>query len=266
MIVMEDMGDRGGIINNIADGLSVDQWRSVVEVLVDLHGWSLNTDVPWREMYQGPEMMMGMMKGFLEAGPATARLAVEKYPELSSVDLDYLTEKMDFGKLLDVLNSYKEVMPDVLTHGDMWANNIFFERNSDGTLSNKVAAFIDLQICVKTCGVFDLTRFEGWCINHEIRRKHAPAMLRHYHDCMKAKCGDKYTTTFDQLENIYKRSFAMNSMFGVMGTEMFLNMIAKVDEDETGWRRKEVLARIVAAYEDAVEIMRENDKTEKTRL
>lgn len=40
-------------------------------------------------------------------------------------------------------------MPDVLQHGDTWINNIMFEKNPDGTLGDKVAAFIDWQICKK---------------------------------------------------------------------------------------------------------------------
>lgn len=156
-------------------------------------------------------------------------------------------------------------MPDVLTHGDMWANNIFFEKNADGSLNSRIAAVIDWQVCIKSCGVFDLTRFEGWCLNHDIRRKHATTMLRRYYDRLKAKCGDKFSTTFEQLVDVYKRSSAINGLFGIVGCEMFLTMIAKVDEDKTGWRKKEILARILAAYEDAMEIMCEDDTT-KTRL
>lgn len=92
MIIMEDMGDRAGIIENLTDGLSVDQWRSVVETLADLHGWSLNTDEPWRETYPGPETMMAVMKGYMQSAPAIAKHVVEKHPELSSVDLEILAE------------------------------------------------------------------------------------------------------------------------------------------------------------------------------
>lgn len=171
---------------------------------------------------------------------------------------------MDFDKIMEIFTYYKEVMPEVLTHGDMWANNIFFDKNADGTLNGNVAAFIDWQICLKSCGVFDLTRFEGFCLDHEIRRKHAATMLRHYYDRLKAKCGNKFPTTFAQLEDIYKRSSALNGLFGVLGCEMFL-AIAKVDEDETGSRKKDMLTRIQAAYDDAIEILNEQN-SEKTHL
>lgn len=40
---------------------------------------------------------------------------------------------------------HKDIMPDMMQHGDAWLNNIMFAKNADGTLSDKVAAFIDWQ-------------------------------------------------------------------------------------------------------------------------
>ncbi|TKR66980.1 hypothetical protein L596_023199 [Steinernema carpocapsae] len=39
----------------------------------------------------------------------------------------------------------REGLPVVMCHGDTWINNILWDLNSDGSLSNKVAAYIDWQ-------------------------------------------------------------------------------------------------------------------------
>lgn len=56
---------------------------------------------------------------------------------------------MDFDTLMEKQYLYKDVMPEVLQHGDTWVNNIMFEKNPDGSLGDNVAAFIDWQI--STC-------------------------------------------------------------------------------------------------------------------
>lgn len=55
---------------------------------------------------------------------------------------------MTYENMMEQHMAYKDIMPDVLQHGDTWINNIMFEKNPDGTLGDKVAAFIDWQICM----------------------------------------------------------------------------------------------------------------------
>lgn len=54
---------------------------------------------------------------------------------------------MAYDNLMAKNLKYKEIMSDVLQHGDTWMNNILFEKKEDGTFTDKVAAFIDWQIC-----------------------------------------------------------------------------------------------------------------------
>jgi len=260
MLVMEDLADRAGHIDNISNGVTVDQRRSVIEALADLHGWSLATDVPWRKDFPGVEMLMGMISSMFGAAEQGLKAVKEKYADyLGHVDVDFILKEMTLEKLEKSLVECRALMPDVLTHGDMWVNNIFFAKNgSNGTLSSRVSALIDWQVSLQQSGINDLTRFALWCVNHDMRREHEATIFRHYYDRLKAKAGDKLPTDYEQAKLIYDRSMAVNGILGVLSADVFLIMVAKVDEDPTGGRRKEMLQRVKAGYDDGIEFIRSN--------
>jgi len=266
LIVMEDLGNRAGLINNIADGLTFNQWRSIVENLADLHAWSLTTEIPWREQVADMTSMNEFFKSFSKTAPFAIKTTKEKYPEyFSHLNEEKIIEVMDYDKLMEKNFLFKKYMPEVLQHGDTWINNIMFEKNSDGTVGDKVAAFIDWQICLRGCGVNDFARLESWCLNHEVRRANDKKMLHIYYDRLKSKAGDKLTTTFDQIEYLYREALSMNGLLGTLMADFMLDNICKVDDDETGQRKKEMLSRMKAGYDDAVKYYGWNSTSEKDK-
>jgi thiamine kinase-like enzyme len=240
------------IIDNIADGLNFNQWRSIVENLADLHAWSLTTEVPWREKVADMSNMEEFFKSFTSTVAVAVKACKEKYPEyFGHVNEEKVLEFMDFDKLMEKSNLYKQYMPDVLQHGDTWINNIMFEKNPDGTISDKVAAFIDWQICVRGSGINDFARLESWCLNHEMRRANDMKMLKIYYDRFKSKAGDKLQASFEDIKLLYREAISFNSLFGFFMIDFMLQNIGKVDEDKTGWRKQELLSRMKAGYDDA---------------
>jgi len=265
LIVMEDLGDRSMIIENIATGLNYNQWRSIVENLADLHAWSLTTEVPWREKIADINSMAEFFKSFSKTSSVAIKATKEKYPDyFGHVDEEKVVQQMDFDKLMEKNLLYQKYMPDVVQHGDTWINNIMFERNADGTCGDKVAAFIDWQICLRGAGVNDFARLESWCLNHELRRANDTKMLRIYYDRFKSKAGDKLTATFEQIEELYREAIALNGLFGTFMADFMLQNIAKCDEDETGWRKHECLSRMQAGYDDAAKYYGWTTKEEQT--
>ena len=47
----------------------------------------------------------------------------------------------------------------LLCHGDLWLNNIFFQRNNDGMCGNNIATILDWQCCLPGTGLEDIGRF-----------------------------------------------------------------------------------------------------------
>lgn len=85
VIIMEDLGERAGIVDNIADGLTLKQWRSIVECLADLHAWSLTTEIPWREQVADMSSITEFFKNMTKTASVGIKQTKEKYPEYLSI-------------------------------------------------------------------------------------------------------------------------------------------------------------------------------------
>lgn len=82
LVVMDDLGDHGGILPSLSDGVTFGQWRNVVMTLADLHAWSLTTDIPWKNKLGTIEGALS--KFFLGSDETSAKSlkdVKEKYPE-----------------------------------------------------------------------------------------------------------------------------------------------------------------------------------------
>lgn len=66
---------------------------------------------------------------------------------------------MDIDSLMSKMTRFETIMSPVLQHGDTWINNIMFEKKADGTLTDKIVAFIDWQICKHTSRVSHIFLF-----------------------------------------------------------------------------------------------------------
>lgn len=106
VIIMEDLGERAGIIDNIATGLTFNQWRSIVECLADLHAWSLVTKIPWQQEVAGVESLEEFFKSFTKSIPYSIKLSKEKYPEsFSHLDEEKILEVS--GRTVQYSNTIK---------------------------------------------------------------------------------------------------------------------------------------------------------------
>lgn len=80
-IVMEDLNERAGLVDNIAADISLNQWQSMVECLADLHAWSLTTDIPWREEVEDITCLKDVYAKCWTNQSAEIQRLKTKYPE-----------------------------------------------------------------------------------------------------------------------------------------------------------------------------------------
>uniref|UniRef100_A0A915ERV7 CHK kinase-like domain-containing protein n=1 Tax=Ditylenchus dipsaci TaxID=166011 RepID=A0A915ERV7_9BILA len=59
----------------------------------------------------------------------------------------------------------------MLSHGDFWQSNFFFQKNEDGSVSQKISAVIDWQITYAGTGINDLVRLVFVGVDPELRRQ-----------------------------------------------------------------------------------------------
>ncbi|KAI6190413.1 CHK domain-containing protein [Aphelenchoides bicaudatus] len=96
----------------------------------------------------------------------------------------------------------------LLSHGDLWGNNIFFERNADGTCGNKVATILDFQCCYPGSGLDDLARFICTSASLEVLKEHEEHLLRLYferiNDELKSKGLPDRFPAYEKMLEVYK--------------------------------------------------------------
>ncbi|KAI6171005.1 hypothetical protein M3Y97_01095000 [Aphelenchoides bicaudatus] len=83
---------------------------------------------------------------------------------LSKIFSQRFTEHAIFGKA-------KELDCLVAIHADLWTNNVLFELNEDGSVSDNPLHFVDWQVAQTGNPFYDIVRFLAISIDAEIRRE-----------------------------------------------------------------------------------------------
>ncbi|KAK0420967.1 hypothetical protein QR680_014994 [Steinernema hermaphroditum] len=138
-----------------------------------------------------------------------------------------------FDKAIRIRDVHKDAgLPLILTHGDLWTNNILWKKRSDGSLSYEVAAIIDWQVLREGCMTYDVAEFMAVCADGEIRREYEDDVLQCYYDRIVEEMGNygkKVDFGMDQLKMAYKANFIVQAMM-TMAMAVFLFPDLKEDD------------------------------------
>uniref|UniRef100_A0A1I7YPV8 CHK domain-containing protein n=1 Tax=Steinernema glaseri TaxID=37863 RepID=A0A1I7YPV8_9BILA len=148
-------------------------------------------------------------------------------------------------------------LPVAISHGDLWANNLMWKMNSDGSRSNELGAIIDWQMIHEGSMANDLARFFSICVDGEVRREHEYKVLQYFYETIKSfmnEEGKNIGFTYEQLKKAYRVNFANQALT--------LMMMAPLQFAESEWTPEEapikkaqlekVLLRAQFAMEDAL--------------
>jgi len=147
-------------------------------------------------------------------------------------------------------------IPSVLTHGDLWLNNILWKKDEQGKLSDEIAAIIDFQLIHPGCIGEDFVRFFTSSLDAEFRRNNTERLLKYYFNVMQKKFADQALPfSFEQITIAYQRSFNTSAamVLPMLGTFVSKEMgdYGIVNDEE---HRKAVLNRCKALIEDMLEM------------
>lgn len=174
---MEDISDNG-ILENIIKGMSYEQVKSVVVDIALLHADSRTLPQSISDKLELNNTIKAPTESFdnlIECGSEV----VKKYRQR-------IQECCDMGTHLLPESHLKYGTPPVLSHADIWTNNVFFEKK-DGKASDKVYAFLDWQLSHRGNGINDLVRLLNVSVDHEIRREHRMDLLQLYLDTFNSR-------------------------------------------------------------------------------
>lgn len=147
MMLLEDLSDHARVLGDGSASLTLPQLLSLAEAQASLHAWCLTTNVEWSSKFETFDERMQLMASFIPVLQQGLERAKALFPEeFGKMDETKFKKLLDIEWIREMHDAYKPWMPDVLVHGDFWANNIMFRKMPDGSMGNNVVALIDWQL------------------------------------------------------------------------------------------------------------------------
>jgi hypothetical protein len=169
-VLLEDLSPASSV--DVQMGLSLEQAKLVLDQLALLHArwWGRVNDIEWLQL--SDDIVRKVRDRFLGSLPSFQRRFSVEYPLLSRT-------AGQLGELLsgDELLAMTRKPPMTLTHNDLHLDNVFLPTEAGGRF-----ALIDWQsVSASRHGTSDVTRIMCLGMTAELRRRHGPALLEHYH-------------------------------------------------------------------------------------
>ncbi|XP_046679489.1 uncharacterized protein LOC124366919 isoform X2 [Homalodisca vitripennis] len=181
VIVMEDLGSDYRIANK-HEQLDFDHCKLVVATMAKYHASTVALYNENRDLIEfvGREGFFpegGPLRGWVELGVRTMGEALQKMGGFERY-ADFFLSRVDtiWDELVDCLKP-KAGRLNVLNHGDLWVNNLFFKYNKESVVEVK---FIDYQVSRYSLPATDLVYFVYSSAQHEVREHRQKELYSHY--------------------------------------------------------------------------------------
>ncbi|KAK0418930.1 hypothetical protein QR680_013858 [Steinernema hermaphroditum] len=236
-ILMEDLSD-ACTIQNVSKGLTLEQLLNIAEHLADLHNSFLKLPEDRRRTFEDDFPPNGGCMDF------QVTVVIDRAAEIARKYKAVIGNRLN--KFLDILKdpvyhyytaaSVSEAfgLPRVITHGDLWSNNILW-MNSDPT---KVGAVLDWQgFCVGSL-TFDLSRILVLCTSASVRRENTDLVIAQYYRKL-----ENFGFSKSQVMQAYNETVPYQCAHMLFTIQL---LESRLSEDEL----EEMLHRSAAAFDD----------------
>lgn len=255
-ILMEYLLESGTMIRAL-ESMTASQLRSVTKVLAKLAAYSLTFSEPELQKYPIPSAYIEMLTKL------NAKLApnhVQTWPEGFAEPFNkikHLFLKPDYITYGFTGIDAELGIKRVITHGDLWLNNIFWKKSEKGPL-DEICAIIDWQAMHTGTVCQDLAAMLVLSTNEQTRKDAEKWIIGFLFNAIESELqgtGRQIPFTIQQMEAAYRRAFVNQAIL------MFTWGPLLIPEQAPEETRREILGRIKAVLEDAVLIV-ENDLPE----
>jgi len=241
-MIFEDLTRGGFKLENKYDYLSLEQCKSLIEALAQLHAGSIAIEA------KTGKMMSYHMKNPHEVVIVKEKKAatnISAYWHTASqittlnlllkmecfrsraqkVPVEILRQKLSqtWDKATEMAAGFSAKFANVLSHGDLWLNNMMFKQGPGGQWK---AVLVDFQTYRYAPPVLDFLSFLHLTTSRKFRWNHQSELLKFYHTTLvkileKAEINSDLAPPLDELE---KSAFEMR-LFGIAIAARYYNFI-----------------------------------------
>ncbi|KAH7697868.1 calcium/calmodulin-dependent protein kinase type 1 [Aphelenchoides avenae] len=239
-MLMEDLGLHGAM-PDIVTGMSKGQIETVIRAIAEFHATSLT--LPNRDE------LFKIIRPSRSIAKENFDLVIGNLPNMHETFKRHRDLLMEIDRNNEIIMFDAHVpfgTPPVLCHGDFWANNFFFEKNPDGTPSEKLYAILDWQLAHPGNGMVDFCRLVFNCANASMKLRHINEWLRLYYDAFHDTChslGIKCPYKWETVQRMYHYQCPSELLFNFM---LLSTYYQKVPHEGL---RTSFLARMVSNFE-----------------
>ncbi|CTQ87044.1 CHK kinase-like domain-containing protein [Caenorhabditis elegans] len=217
VIVMEMFEDCK--VYDIITGFNEEQLYKIVDEIVKLHIFSLTTE-EWKTIV--PDAFVLEMAGYFQTMVAGIGEKLAQQPGLELVSTYIKNTFATDPKFLQNINDeyLEERRISVLTHGDLWAPQILWDKNDD------IAGIIDWQITHRGSPMEDFHHIMSTCTSVENRKNLTKPLLDYYFDKLSSGLeakGVKMPWTREEIEEEYKYSFINGAALTIFANGFWAN-------------------------------------------
>ncbi|CEF60855.1 Protein kinase-like domain and Uncharacterised oxidoreductase Dhs-27 family and CHK kinase-like domain-containing protein [Strongyloides ratti] len=262
-ILMQDMGDKGKM-QDVSESLTLGQINNVIKIVAKLHSFSIKN----MERIKHYNMEFPLIGDDLNI--ITKRhieILTKKYgsmlENLFNQFLPFVTNEK-FFKYVNMISHIDYKLPLLLSHGDIWTNNIYFKTDEDGYITNDVEALFDWQFLHLGNPTLDIARFLMISVNGDIRNKYHDTIFDYYYNVLKKELGDiPIPFSLENFKECYKFSQLFQTYQLILMISIFTNYTSdKSDKNIKSRRYKEdiLIMRLKHALEDGINIIKNDLK------
>ncbi|KHN82851.1 putative oxidoreductase dhs-27 [Toxocara canis] len=262
-IVMEYLGQFGTTIA-LHESLNMYQIRNIVKLVAHMHARSLTMNEADLAEYEFPRDVVDGTIDLVRKGAQLSSQMKPQYFEHAYNRMKHLMEKPDFIIYTMTALNKDLGLKAVIANGDLWANNIFWKKNTDGSHGNDVYAIIDWQLMHAGAVGIDLAMCIGICADAHVRREAEKSIFEFYIANLEnglLESGTKIPFTAEQVRACYRRAFVFTAIQMFTFLPFLLSSGSQPSpnfEDVYEARNELMFLRVKMALEDSLRILEDD--------
>ncbi|VDM44919.1 unnamed protein product [Toxocara canis] len=269
-IVMEYLGQFGTTIalheslNMYQPSQIMIQIRNIVKLVAHMHARSLTMNEADLAEYEFPRDVVDGTIDLVRKGAQLSSQMKPQYFEHAYNRMKHLMEKPDFIIYTMTALNKDLGLKAVIANGDLWANNIFWKKNTDGSHGNDVYAIIDWQLMHAGAVGIDLAMCIGICADAHVRREAEKSIFEFYIANLEnglLESGTKIPFTAEQVRACYRRAFVFTAIQMFTFLPFLLSSGSQPSpnfEDVYEARNELMFLRVKMALEDSLRILEDD--------